>query len=69
LDRLEIDRIDGVIGRVIARVVLLQLLADTGFVEAGIENVRREFRLMVAVANNQERLPGNFFFSPAMKAR
>jgi len=40
LDRLEVDRVDGVIGRVIARVVILQLLADTGFIEAGIEHAR-----------------------------
>jgi len=34
---------------VIARVVILQLLAEAGLVETGIEKVRREFRLVIAV--------------------
>src|SRR5258705_5967057 len=36
-DRLEVDGVDRVIGRVVARIVILQLLADTGLVEIRIE--------------------------------
>ena len=56
--------VDRVIGRVIARIVILQLLADAGLVEAGIEQVRREFRLMIAVTHDQERLRRKFLFQP-----
>ena len=64
-DRLEVDRVDRMIGREIARIVMLQFLADAGLVEVRIEKVRREFRLMIAVTHDQERLPRKFFFSPA----
>src|SRR6516225_8632881 len=60
-DRLEIDGVDRVIGRIVTRVVALELLADAGFIERGIEQLRRKLRLMIAVAHDQERLAAESF--------
>src|ERR1700690_4111309 len=62
LHRLEIDGVDRVIGRIIARVIILQLLADAGLIETGIEQMRRELRLVIAIAHDQKRLPRKALF-------
>src|SRR5690242_8105947 len=60
LDRFEIDGVDSIIGGEVARVVGVELARHPRFIQAGIEQVRRELRLMVAVANDQERLCREF---------
>src|SRR5436309_3515173 len=40
LDGVEVDRVDRVVGFVVARIVVFQLLAEAGGVEIGIEKVR-----------------------------
>ena len=35
-----------------------------GLIETGVEQMRRELRLMVAIAHNQKRLPRKFLFQP-----
>src|ERR1700730_12659304 len=46
LDRLEVDRIDRVIGREIARIVIQQPAADRRLLEPGLENGGGEIRLV-----------------------
>src|SRR5580693_4598462 len=64
LHRFEIDGIDRVIGRIIARVIILQLLADAGLIETGIEQMRRELRLVIAIAHDQKWLPRKALLQP-----
>src|SRR5712692_1955027 len=65
VDRFEVDRIDRVIGREIARIIIQQPAVDCRLLEPGLENGGGEIRLVVAVGQQQERLarkvaPGSF---------
>src|SRR6185369_12359506 len=59
--RSEVDGVDRVIGREIARIVSLNALCHRGLVERRVDKIFRKQWLMVTKAHHQERLVGEFF--------
>src|SRR5262245_12062537 len=64
IDWLKIYSVDRVVTRVVARIEGLQMPRDRGLGECRIDNTIRKFRLMVAKANDQERVGREVAFEP-----
>src|SRR5690349_275598 len=58
IDRVEVDRVDRVIGGEVARIVRLDAARDRFLVERRIDDPFGEFRLMIAEPHQQEGLSG-----------
>ncbi len=65
----EVDGVDGVIGRVVARIVFHEPLASAASASAGSRVLAAKLRLMVAEPDDQERLAGNSRASRASEVR
>ena len=63
-DRREVDGIDRIVGRVVARVETQQSLAEVPRVERRINQVLGEVRLMVAVTHDEKLLAGKIVLKP-----
>src|SRR5260370_35922252 len=64
-----IDGVDGVIGGQVARIECLDASCNLSLVERRIDDVHREFRLVVAVAHQKKGFAREFPFEAAEKRR
>src|SRR5258708_27933442 len=67
IGRHEIDGVDRVIGGQVARIACLDASCNLSLVERRIDDVHREFRLMVAVAHQKKGFAREFPFEAAEK--
>src|SRR5580700_6403106 len=69
VDRFEVDGVDRVIGGEIAPIPRHQAALDGRIVEAGLDQVRSEIRLMIAESHQEKRVVGEFALQPRQKVR
>src|SRR5580658_10617665 len=69
VDRFEVDGVDRVIGGEIAMIPRHQAALDGRIIEAGLDQVRGEIRLMIAEPHQEERVVGELALQPRQKVR